>query len=173
MTTKVGYTGGTTLNPTYRNLGDHTETIQLEFNPEVVSYEDLLWMFWKTHDPATSHKRQYMSAIFCHDEEQRHLAEKTREEVQKTMARPIVTVITQAGTFYDAEDYHQKYKLRQDRKLLAALKLSDAELIRSTAAAKLNGYVGGYGTLQSFENDRKDFHLPASVLDPIRSKLRN
>ncbi|XP_076449212.1 peptide methionine sulfoxide reductase-like [Babylonia areolata] len=173
MRTKVGYTGGTTVSPTYRNLGDHTESIHLEFDPELVSYEDLLWMFWKGHDPTTSHKRQYMSAIFYHDEEQRHLAEKTRDELQKSIARPVVTVISQASTFYDAEDYHQKYMLRQDRQLLAALKLTDAELIRSTTAAKLNGYVRGFGTLESFENDQKDFALPASMLNQVKRKLQH
>ena len=84
--------------------GDHTETIQLEYNPDVVSYENLLWMFWKGHDPTTRHKPQYMSAIFCHDDEQRCLAKKTRDELQKTIARPVVTVIAKAETFYEAEE---------------------------------------------------------------------
>ena len=88
----------------FKFSGDHTETVDLEFNPEVISYEELLWMFWKGHDPTTSHRRQYMSAIFYHDAEQHDLAEKTRDELQKTTARPIVTVITKADTFYNAEE---------------------------------------------------------------------
>ena len=70
----------------------------------MISYEELLWMFWKGHDPTTSHRRQYMSAIFYHDAEQCSLAEKTRDELQKTLARPIATVIAKADTFYDAEE---------------------------------------------------------------------
>eukprot|EP00745_Piridium_sociabile_P034618 TRINITY_DN596_c0_g1_i2.p1 TRINITY_DN596_c0_g1~~TRINITY_DN596_c0_g1_i2.p1 ORF type:complete len:177 (+),score=37.83 TRINITY_DN596_c0_g1_i2:282-812(+) len=173
MRTKVGYTGGDTPDPTEANLGDQSESIQLEFDPKVVSYEELLWMFWKGHDHTSSHERQYMSAIFHHDDEQRGLAEKTRDEFQKTTAQPLVIVITQAGSFYDAEDYHQKYRLRQDGQLFAALKLSDAELIQSTTAAKLNSYVIGHGSLESFESDQKDFDLPVSVLDHVKKQLKS
>eukprot|EP00916_Digyalum_oweni_P025955 GHVL01042731.1.p1 GENE.GHVL01042731.1~~GHVL01042731.1.p1 ORF type:complete len:151 (+),score=16.27 GHVL01042731.1:269-721(+) len=147
--------------------------MDLEFNPEVISYEDLLWKFWKGHDPTSSHNRQYMSAVFYHDNEQKCLAEKTKDELQKNIARPIATVITKADTFYNAEDYHQKYMLRQDTQLLSALKLSDAELIKSTTATKLNGYVKGFGSLEHFEADKKTFDLSPHVLDHLHKKVKS
>lgn len=84
--------------------GDHTETVDLEFDPSETSYEDLLTMFWNNHDSTSCHNRQYMSAIFFHGEEQKALAEKTRDEHQKTLKRKIQTVIKPAETFYDAEE---------------------------------------------------------------------
>ena len=87
--------------------GDHTETVQLEYDPNRTTYSDLLTMFWKNHDPTTSHKAQYMSAIFYHNDEQKQLAEETRDEYQKSLRRPIVTKILPAKRFYDAEEYVQ------------------------------------------------------------------
>ena len=77
----------------------------MEYDPSRTTYTDLLEIFWKNHDATTSHKAQYMSAIFYHDEEQKQLAEKTRDQYQKTLRRPIVTKILPAKTFYDAEEY--------------------------------------------------------------------
>jgi len=147
--------------------------MDFEFNPDVISYEDLLWMFWKGHDPYTKHKNQYMSAIFYNDDEQKALAEKTRDKIQEGSARPIATVIRKAETFYNAENYHQKYMLRQDHQLLSALKLSDEELIKSTAAAKLNGYVRGFGTMADFEADKNTFGLPPNVMDHLQKKVKS
>ena len=84
--------------------GDHAETVDIEFNPHKTSYETLLNLFWKWHDPTSSHSRQYMSAIFYHDDTQQKLAEETKMEHQKHIARPIVTVIQKAGPFYNAEE---------------------------------------------------------------------
>lgn len=83
--------------------GDHTETVDLEFDPSVVSYEELLNNFWKSHNPCSQRGTQYMSAIFYHSTKQKMLAEQTREEQQKNHVSPIVTQIVQAGPFYNAE----------------------------------------------------------------------
>ena len=83
--------------------GDHTESVSIEYDPTAVDYEALLEMFWKNHEITISTTRQYMSAIFYHNEEQRHLAEKTKNEMQNSMARKITTVIQPLETFYDAE----------------------------------------------------------------------
>lgn len=83
--------------------GDHTETVDLEFDPSVVSYEELLNKFWKSHNPCSQRGTQYMSAIFYHGTKQKMLAEQTREEQQKNHVSPIVTKIIQAGPFYNAE----------------------------------------------------------------------
>ena len=116
-----GYTGGKVKNPTYREvcsgLTGHAEVVQLTFDPNVVSYDELLEIFWKTHDPTTLNQQgadvgtQYRSAIFYHDENQKTKAEfyKKRLEEEKAFDKPIVTEITPAVAFYKAEDYHQNY----------------------------------------------------------------
>ena len=88
--------------------------MQLEYDPNCTTYRDLLNMFWKNHDPAASHKAQYMSAIFYHDDQQKQLAEQTRDEHQKTIRRKIVTKILPASTFYVAEQYVLILKVKPD-----------------------------------------------------------
>lgn len=102
--TRVGYAGGTKANPTYHALGDHTETIDMDYDPNEISYSELLDIFWNNHDPTTNCKRQYMSAIFYHDEEQRLLAEETKAVMTKKKNRPIQTQILPAKEFYEAEE---------------------------------------------------------------------
>lgn len=147
--TRVGYAGGTRPDPTYRRLGDHTESLQVDFDPQIVSYADLLAVFWRAHEPTRpAFSRQYMSAVFWHDPRQRRIAERTREE-QAARRATIHTRIAALGRFYRAEDYHQKYYLRSRRELLAEMRAHypDArDLTDSTAAARLNGYLGGHGT---------------------------
>lgn len=168
MRTVVGYTGGTKPFPTYTSLGDHTETVQLEYDPDCTTYKDLLKMFWKNHDPTALHKAQYMSAIFYHDNQQKELAEQTRDEHQKTIKRKIATKILPADTFYVAEQYHQKYMLRQRHTLLKSLGLNDEELKKSRVAARLNGYVGGFGSLKSFEAEVDELKLSKSQADSVK-----
>ncbi len=116
-----GYSGGTIKNPTYEEVcsekSGHAEAIQLSFDPEVISYDELLEIFWKTHDPTTLNQQgndvgtQYRSVIFHHNEEQKQLAEKYKDALGKSGAweNPIVTEILPATEFYKAEDYHQDY----------------------------------------------------------------
>jgi len=108
-----------TENPTYRDvcshLTGHAEAVEVEFDPEQISYGDLLGLFWSMHNPTTPSRQgpdigsRYRSAIFVHDEEQRRLAEASKEVAQSRFAAPIVTDITPAPKFYEAEDYHQRY----------------------------------------------------------------
>jgi peptide-methionine (S)-S-oxide reductase len=119
--TAVGYMGGTTENPTYEEVctdkTGHAEVVQVEYNPEQVSYEELLDVFWNNHNPTTLNRQgpdvgtQYRSVIFYHTEEQRRLAEKSKEELDKSgrWKDPIVTEIAPANTFWRAEEYHQRY----------------------------------------------------------------
>ncbi|MCD6659495.1 MAG: peptide-methionine (S)-S-oxide reductase MsrA [Lentimicrobium sp.] len=116
-----GYSGGARPNPTYDQVSSgatgHAEVIQITYNPEEVSFEQLLEIFWKTHDPTTLNRQgadvgtQYRSVIFFHSEEQRILAEKIKAELDKSGAwnKPIVTEISQFTNFYKAEAYHQNY----------------------------------------------------------------
>jgi peptide-methionine (S)-S-oxide reductase len=117
--TTVGYTGGETANPSYEHVCSgstgHAESVEVWFDPAVLSYDDLLETFWSIHNPTTPNRQgwdigsQYRSAIFFHDAEQERQAMSSRDRHQRELARPIVTEIVPAKTFYDAEDYHQRY----------------------------------------------------------------
>lgn len=116
-----GYTGGTTKDPDYRSIctgtTGHAEVVQIEFDPEVISFKELLDVFWHTHDPTTLNKQgndtgtQYRSVIFYHSDTQRTIAEdsKTETDMSDLWNDPIVTEISPIGIFYPAEDYHQNY----------------------------------------------------------------
>ena len=84
--------------------GDHTETMQVEYDPQQTNYTELLHLFWNNHDPTARNSPQYMSAIFYHDDEQKQLAEETMSEHQAKVSRPITTKILSAETFYNAEE---------------------------------------------------------------------
>ena len=117
----VGYLGGTLANPTYKDVctgrTGHAEVVQVEYDSAEVTYDKLLDVFWENHDPTTLNRQgpdvgaQYRSAIFYHTPEQKRVAEKSKAslEASKRFRRPIVTEITEASTFYPAEDYHQRY----------------------------------------------------------------
>lgn len=107
--TTAGYSGGTKENPTYEDLGDYTETVEIMFDDVTVSYEDLLKHFWKLHDATEKHKTQYKSVIFYHDDAQKNSAEKSKVSEEKKLGKKIVTEIRPAAHFYKAEEYHQKY----------------------------------------------------------------
>jgi peptide-methionine (S)-S-oxide reductase len=119
LATEVGYSGGITENPTYRDVctdrTGHAEVVRVEFDPEKISYENLLDVFWGLHDPTTVNRQgpdvgsQYRSAIYVHDAEQKDVAEASKARAQEHFSRPIVTEITPAEEFYPAEDYHQRY----------------------------------------------------------------
>jgi peptide-methionine (S)-S-oxide reductase len=117
----VGYAGGRTENPTYedvcRHETGHAEVVEIEFDPERISYRDLLEVFWSNHNPTTLNRQgpdvgdQYRSVIFYHSPEQRAVAETSKTELDKSgrFPRPIVTQIEPAPKFYRAEEYHQRY----------------------------------------------------------------
>ena len=161
--TRVGYAGGSTNNPTYYNLGDHSETIQIDYDPTNVTYEELLEVFWDSHYPtAQPWSRQYMSIVFYDNEDQRRLAIESKEREESRLGHDIVTEIIPYSEFYLAEDYHQKYYLRQEGELvreLIAIYPDISDLINSTAMARLNGYVGGYGTPETLEKELNSLGL--------------
>jgi peptide-methionine (S)-S-oxide reductase len=123
LRTTVGYTGGHTDDPTYEQVCSHTtghaEAVDVWFDPDVVSYDQLVQTFWQIHDPTTPNRQgwdfgdQYRSAIFVHDEDQATRAATSRDREQESLVKPIVTEITAAGPFHVAEDYHQKYFSRR------------------------------------------------------------
>lgn len=161
--TRVGYCGGTKENPTYRSLGDHSETIQMDFDPESVSYADLLDMFWESHQPDyRSWSRQYASCIFYHNEEQQNLALKTKEREEERLKKKIYTTLVPYTVFYSAEDYHQKYYLRQQSDIMSDFNRmypNARDFMNSTAAARINGYVAGYGSPSRLKTELGSFGL--------------
>lgn len=130
LQTSVGYTGGTTVSPTYEQVcghrTGHAEAVEVWFDPAIVSYDDLLEVFWRIHDPTSLNRQgldvgdQYRSAIFFHTPEQALAAERSRMSEQKHRRRPIVTEIAPAPTFYRAEEYHQRYFERSGQAACAA-----------------------------------------------------
>ena len=122
----------------------------MDYDPAVISYEQLLDVFWDSHNAAApSWSTQYMSIIFTHDVEQKRLAAASRDREAARTNSTIATVIRPAGEFFPAEDYHQKFRLRSEREILrelAAIYPSERDLVNSTAAARINGYLDGYGT---------------------------
>jgi peptide-methionine (S)-S-oxide reductase len=123
--TRVGYTGGTLENPTYEDVCSHTtghaEVVEVSYDPEQVTYEQLLDVFWRKHDPTQLNRQgwdigdQYRSVIFVHDAEQEEAAQRSKALEQVNWSAPIVTQIEPAETFYEAEDYHQQYLEKRGR----------------------------------------------------------
>jgi peptide-methionine (S)-S-oxide reductase len=153
----VGYAGGTTASPTYHDLGDHAETVEIGFDPARIAFEDLLAVFWESHAPeARPWKRQYMSAIFCMDDAQCIVARETKQRRISLTGRNVHTQIISAGAFHPAEDYHQKHCLRHYGLIMRELTNiypDPVSLISSTAAARLNGYTSGHGSLEMLERE--------------------
>ncbi len=121
VSTMAGYTGGTTLNPSYKEVctgrTGHAEAVKVSYDPDVTSYEELLDAFRKMHDPTQRNRQgpdvgsQYRSAIFYHDEMQRRAAERSKRKLQRSdlVDGDVATEITRAGEFYPAEEHHQRY----------------------------------------------------------------
>lgn len=127
ISTHVGFLGGTMTNPSYTDVctgkTGHAEVVQIDYDPDLITYEKLLEIFWKNHDPTTLNRQgpdvgtQYRSAIFFHDLNQEQIATRSKHSLEKSTSfdQPIVTEISPATQFYKAEDYHQQYfkKLNQ------------------------------------------------------------
>ncbi|WP_435333407.1 peptide-methionine (S)-S-oxide reductase MsrA [Haloarchaeobius sp. TZWWS8] len=174
--TRVGYAGGSTPSPTYRDLGDHTEVVQVDFDPDVLSYRDLLDQFWRSHDArARSPVRQYQNLVLWHDERQRTAVEESRaaRETRRGHVSTRTEPLSSPG-FTLAEDYHQKYHLRGSGEVFDAVcaVYDEPDAVReSTVAARLNGFVAGYGTPGLFDAEADSYGLPADVLETVRARV--
>ena len=160
----MGYTGGKTTSPTYHDIGDHAEGIQLDFDPSKLSYAALLQKVFETHDPTSSAgSGQYRVAVFVHDAAQRRVA----EQVARARARgaQVRMPIEAAGTFTRAEDYHQKHDLQSSSELMRELRRyypRFRDFVDSTAAARLNSYVAGQGSKAQLAADLERLGLSAA-----------
>lgn len=157
--TRVGYAGGTSRMPAYRQMGDHTETVQIDFDPQIITIEVILAVFWNNHNPININDykgRQYRSLLLYGDQKQlesiQHVLEK-REEQGKGKPE---TEITPYSEFHPAEDKHQKYVLKRYPdaiEKLSSLYPSPDKLNNSTLAARLNGLAKGYTNLEQIKNE--------------------
>jgi peptide-methionine (S)-S-oxide reductase len=171
--TRVGYAGGTKPDPTYYALGDHTEVVQVEYDPGTLRYEDLLGVFWSNHDPtAGSGKRQYRAVVLAADDAQREAAERTRAALEERIGRSVGTDVEDLDAFHLAETYHQKYELRSTP--VVGDELADRygqSLVDSTVAARLNGFVVGHGDDRRRGALLADLDLPPTLLSEIRRRI--
>ncbi len=189
LCTRVGYAGGTVDNPTYRKLGDYTECIEMDFDPNQVSFEQLLDLFWQAHSPfSPPYSRQYRSLILYHNSEQERMAKASKaalEENDAAMPRNqmkqlllhsrlrghVYTEIEPFKEFYLAEGYHQKYYLRRADQIMAEVESrfpSVEQLVASKEVARLNGYVSGHGTQAQLEKEISDFGLSPAAQRRLR-----
>jgi peptide-methionine (S)-S-oxide reductase len=128
--TRVGYSGGTLEDPTYEDVCSHTtghaEVVEVTYDDDEISYDELLNVFWRKHDPTQLNRQgydigdNYRTVVFFHDDEQRAAAERSKENEQAGHDTPIVTQIEPAQTFYEAEDYHQQYLEKRGRSSCSA-----------------------------------------------------
>jgi len=171
ISTAVGYAGGTTPHPDYQHIGDHSETVRVEYDPRQISFGHLLEVFWQSHDPSAGpYLSQYRNAIFFTDEEQRRQAENSAKRLAQTSGQRVRTAIEPAGRFYLAEDYHQKYLLRGAEDLFRhyqSIYPDSAQLVGSTAAARVNGYLGCNGNVDELEANLDRLGLTR----PLQEKL--
>lgn len=150
-------------------MGNHAEAFQLDFDPTRVSYEALLALFWRGHQPHhESYGRQYRVAVFAADAAQLDAAQASKVRIAESTKRAVHTAVEPLTQFWQAEDYHQKYSLRRHADLLAALHAyTPRELVDSTVAARMNGYVAGRGTPAQLDAEIGSFGLS----DSMRARL--
>ncbi len=176
MRTRVGYAGGAKPNPTYRDLGDHSETVQIDYDPATITYRELLDVFWMAHDPMRRNwSRQYASLIFTHTEEQRRLAEESKARLAKEQGSFVYTEVVPFRGFTLAENYHQKHSLQQFPEFEEELRKiypSPAEFVASTAVARVNGYLGGEGSYAALVKELDGLGLSPARKEAIRDLVR-
>jgi len=170
--TRVGYCGGDTPRPTHEALGQHVETVQVDFDPARIAFRQILELFGAWHDPRRpSRKRQYASVIFWADEEQRRIARRWIESRREAQDHGLATALEPAERFWPAEAYHQKYRLRHYAPLLGHFRgrYSGRQLVDSTVAARLNGFVAGHGESGLLESELPLYGLPGEAAAGLRS----
>jgi peptide-methionine (S)-S-oxide reductase len=149
--------------------------VQVDYDPSQITYADLLDVFWQGHNPRSQpYSRQYMAAVFYHNEEQKELALASRERIAAELGGEVYTEVLPAGPFYLAEDYHQKYNLQRGRdyyKELSAIYPEIEDLVNSTAAARLNGYLAGYGTREQLEHEIGQLGLSPKLQARLASRF--
>ena len=143
--------------PTYRKMGDHTETVQVDYDPKRITYAQLLDIFWKSHDPTQrSWSRQYLNAVFFHNEEQRRQALASKAALEQKIGRAVETAVVPVRSFTMAENYHQKYLLKSHQALVSEMMCiypNPQDFVDSPAVTRLTGYAGGHGTSEQLSRE--------------------
>lgn len=138
-------------------MGDHTETVQVDYDPSRISYNQLLDIFWASHRPTSRNwSRQYMNVIFYHDDQQHAVALASKTKIEQKVGRKVKTEVLPLRSFTMAEDYHQKYVLKGHRVLkdeVTRIYPLHTDLVASTAVARLNGYVDGHGSREQLQRE--------------------
>lgn len=149
--------------------------MQLDFDPSVITYEELLEVFFASHDACRrGASRQYMSAIFYHDLNQKRAAEEAKRREEQRLGKTVQTQLLPASIFYLAEDYHQKYALQADRTVMAdftRMYPEFADIVDSTAATRANAYLYGYGELEQLQRELDSLGLSEESEKRLVSRL--
>jgi peptide methionine sulfoxide reductase MsrA len=157
-------------------MGDHTETVQVDYDPERITYEQLLEIFWESHQPTSRNwSRQYMNVIFYHDDRQRELAVASKNALEQKINGKIRTKVLPIKSFSMAEDYHQKYILKQRFELkneMTRIYPDHQDFVSSTAVARLNGYVDGNGTREQLLQEIDTLGLSKNGKQALSSLVR-
>ena len=159
----MGYAGGRMNTPNYGKMGDHTETVQMDYDPRRITYARLLDIFWENHKPNRgSWSRQYLNAIFYHNEEQRAQALASKIALEQKTGSAVKTEVLPLRSFTMAEDYHQKYTLKRHQVLLNEMTRiypGSRDFVDSTAVSRLNGYAGRHGAADRLSREIDSFGL--------------
>jgi methionine-S-sulfoxide reductase len=170
--TRVGYCGGTTPAPTYHRLGDHSETVEVDYDPRVLSYADLLDVFFASHSPAyPAMSVQYRSAVFYRTDDERAAAEAAIARAEAARGS-IHTAVEPYHAFHLAEGYHQKHSLRGHADLMrefSRLFPGERGFVDSTAAARVNGWLSGCATTGQLERELGLTGLTPSAQETLRA----
>lgn len=167
-------------DPTYRKIGDHTEAIEIDFAPSVISFEEVLSLIWASHNPLRNFGgRQYRHAIWYHGKEQKMVTEKSRDQLGGHLGIPvekIQTAVEPIGIFTYAEDYHQKYLLRRQSRFidqLLALYPDHLSFTDSAVATRLNGWFGNGSNLDTvkFREEVATYGLPDDLTARIQAEI--
>jgi len=161
------------MNPTYHSLGNHTEAIQIDFAPEEIDFAAVVDLVWTSHNPVgAARSSQYKSAIWFADDQQLAIIDQSVEPLVERYQRELTTEILPLETFFNAEDYHQKYVLQRHDAVMKQFKAyypDFHDFVNSTAAARLNGFAYGSGSKALFEQEQSTYGFsPESLAAVLR-----
>ena len=175
LRTRVGYAGGKRDKPTYHDLGEHTEAVQVEFDPKTISYKQLLGIFWDSHDECGRvWSSQYKAILWTHGKAQAEVARQSAAAQAKARGKKLTTLVAAAPRFWIAEDYHQKYNARRYGALITVLlgsTHSESEVRESTAIARVNGWISGHGTKEQILSESKALVFSAAAREELALAL--
>ena len=152
-------------------MGDHTEALQVDFDPNEISFEQIVQLFWKSHNPISrARTTQYKSAIWFADEAQQNAITQTVAPLVAKLESELTTEVLPMKKFYVAEDYHQKYILQRNAAVMknfSNMYPRFKDIVDSTAAARLNGFAGGYGTRELFDAEKNGYGQDLKLIESV------